>query len=263
VTRRRETELYAPVKAFLEGQGYEVKSEVVGADVVARRGTEPPIVVELKIGFSLSLVLQGVRRLGSADLVYLAVPAPETAGQRRQWWGRLRDVKALCRRLGLGLMTVDFGRAPDLGVEVLLDPGLYAPRGRPKAKDRLLREFQRRVGDPNTGGASKRGIVTVYRQDALRCASLLREQGPTRAAEVAAATGVERAANVLRADHYGWFERVERGIYRLTPVGEAALAQYAEVVAALAAAPEPVRSAAPRRRRASAPGSSGPAVPRD
>ena len=30
-----ETELYAPVKTFLEGQGYVVKSEVGAADVVA------------------------------------------------------------------------------------------------------------------------------------------------------------------------------------------------------------------------------------
>jgi hypothetical protein len=260
--KRPETALYAPVKAFLEAQGYEVKGEVAGADVVARRGDEPPVVVELKTSFSLSLVLQGVRRLASADLVYLAVPAPETPGQKRHWWGRRRDIRALCRRLGFGLMTVDFDLAPALGVEVLLDPAPYAPRGRPKAKARLLREFQRRIGDPNTGGVSKRGIVTAYRQDALRLAAVLSETGPGKAAEVAAASGVGRAGTMLRADHYGWFERVARGVYRLTPAGEAALALYADVVAALAAAPRPARSVAPRRRRASASGSSGPPAPR-
>lgn len=34
----RETDLYGPVKSFLEGQGYVVKSEVGVADVVALRG---------------------------------------------------------------------------------------------------------------------------------------------------------------------------------------------------------------------------------
>lgn len=34
----RETDLYLPVKAFLEGQGYVVKAEVGAADVVAVRG---------------------------------------------------------------------------------------------------------------------------------------------------------------------------------------------------------------------------------
>jgi hypothetical protein len=41
-----ESDLYAPVKAFLERQGYAVKAEIDGSDVVAKRGGEPPIVVE-------------------------------------------------------------------------------------------------------------------------------------------------------------------------------------------------------------------------
>jgi hypothetical protein len=49
-------------------------------------------------------------------------------------------------------------------------------------------------------------------------------------------TGVGRAAGILRNDVYGWFERVERGVYRLTPKGETGLATYADVVAMLAAA---------------------------
>ena len=51
----RETDLYLPIKSFLEDQGYVVKSEVGAADVVAIRGAEPPVVVELKLGFSLAL----------------------------------------------------------------------------------------------------------------------------------------------------------------------------------------------------------------
>jgi hypothetical protein len=35
-----------------------------------------------------------------------------------------------------------------------------------------------------------------------------------------------KAAAILRADHYGWFERVERGIYALTPKGREGLAQH-------------------------------------
>ncbi len=34
----RETDLYAPVKLLLEGQGYEVKGEIGSADVVGVRG---------------------------------------------------------------------------------------------------------------------------------------------------------------------------------------------------------------------------------
>ena len=43
-----EHALYPPVKAFLETQGYVVKGEVNGCDLVAIRGEEPPVIVELK-----------------------------------------------------------------------------------------------------------------------------------------------------------------------------------------------------------------------
>ena len=45
----READLYPPVKAFLEAQGYDVKGEVGAADLVALRGDEDPIIVELKL----------------------------------------------------------------------------------------------------------------------------------------------------------------------------------------------------------------------
>ena len=70
----RETELYPPLKAFLEAQGYAVKGEVEGCDIAAVRGDEPPVIVEMKTRFSLSLVLQGIQRQGVSDRVYLAVP---------------------------------------------------------------------------------------------------------------------------------------------------------------------------------------------
>lgn len=35
---------------------------------------------------------------------------------------------------------------------------------------------------------------------------------------------------MLQHNYYGWFERVSRGRYRLTPFGEAALDEYAAVL---------------------------------
>ena len=90
-----------------------------------------------------------------------------------------------------------------------------------------------RVGDPNTGGTSQRPIVTAYRQDALRCLAVLAEQGPAKAADVAGASGVPRATAIMYRDVYGWFERVERGVYALSPKGQAARRTYAGVLAQL------------------------------
>jgi hypothetical protein len=77
--------------------------------------------------------------------------------------------------------------------------------------------------------------MTAYRQSALRCAALLAGQGPSRAADVARATGVPGAGALMRRDVYGWFERIERGIYGLTPRGTTALATYADEVVRLGA----------------------------
>jgi hypothetical protein len=210
-----ESDLYAPVKALLEGQGYSVKGEVRGCDVVAVRGAEPPVVVELKRAFGISLVLQGVNRLTITDNVYLAVGA---------FPNNIRTVRRLCRRLGLGLIVVVKGRA-----DVLLDPAPppLKPRKDKRKLGRLLGEHARRVGDPTLGGSStKVPLMTAYRQEALRCAGFLAKNGPMKVAAVRLAADSPKAAAILKADYYGWFERVERGIYALTPKGKAGLAQH-------------------------------------
>ena len=208
-----ESDLYAPVKALLEGQGYVVKGEVRGCDVVGVRGNEPPVVVELKRVFGLGLVLQGVDRLALSDKVYLAVG---------QWPKQLKNVRKLCRRLGLGLIVVAHDRA-----DVVLDPVPYVPRKDKRKLGRLLGEHARRVGDPNRGGSSTRvPQMTAYRQEALRCAELLKT-GPMKVADMRAAADVPNAAKILRADHYGWFERVDRGIYALSPAGRKGLTAFA------------------------------------
>ncbi|WP_299043379.1 DUF2161 family putative PD-(D/E)XK-type phosphodiesterase [uncultured Tateyamaria sp.] len=221
----RETDLYPAVKTFLEGQGYVVKSEVGAADVVAVRGGEPPVIVELKTGFSLALVHQCVARLAVSDDVYMAVER----GKGKRFQKAARDMTRLCRRLGLGLMTV---RLSDDLVQVHCDPGPYAPRKNTRRQGQLLREFAARQGDPNDGGQTRVGLVTAYRQDAVKLAMYLFEVGASKGADVARETGVARATTMMRDDHYGWFEKVEKGVYGLTPKGAEAVAQSGRVLGA-------------------------------
>ena len=192
------------------------------------------MIVELKTGFTLPLVLQGVDRLALADDVYLAVAVPARPAPSSLWRRERRGILKLCRRLGLGLLAVHepTARKPAL-VEPMLDPAPYRPRPDRRRRGMLLREFAHRVGDPNTGGTNQRPIVTVYRQDALRCLAVLAERGPTKAADVAQACGVPQAAAIMYRDVYGWFERVERGVYALSPRGQAARRTYADVLAQL------------------------------
>ncbi|MEL6839068.1 MAG: DUF2161 family putative PD-(D/E)XK-type phosphodiesterase [Pseudomonadota bacterium] len=215
----KEADLYPPIKAYLQRQGYEVKGEVGAADIVARRGEEAPVIVELKLGFSLALFHQGIDRLAVTDHVYVAVPAG----------GKDKALKAnvkLARRVGLGVITV---RLRDGHVEVLADPGPYAPRKSKKKTARLLRAYDRLKGDPNDGGATRHGIVTGYRQDALRCARFLAVHGPSRGATVKEWAEVPEATRIMAADHYGWFVRVSRGVYDLTDAGRRGIADYGDV----------------------------------
>jgi hypothetical protein len=211
-----ETALYAPVKAFLARAGFVVKGEVRGCDVVAIHPDEPAhvVVVELKLVLSLDLLLQAADRLAVADEVWLAVPAT-----RR---GRDRDRRAvkLCRLIGFGLLAITRSSGH---VEVLAEPSSYRPRvNRPK-RSRLLREFQRRRGDPVAGGGTGKAIMTAYRQQALDIGRAMHD-GPKRPAELRAVA--PDAGAILLRNVYGWFERIARGLYGLTPDGQAALERW-------------------------------------
>lgn len=223
-----ETSLYAPVKAFLEGQGYTVKGEIGRCDVVARRADEPPVIVELKTVVNLELLLQGVERLSLSDTVYLAVASPRGASPVFD-----RRLQKLLRRLGLGLLVVHPPNSRGQLVEAILDPLPYRPRQNKRRAGRLLGEFARRVGDPNTGGSTTRvKLVTAYRQEALRVASVLQARGPQRPAILKIEAEAPGAARILQNDVYGWFERVARGLYALTPAGAQALTIYVDRFAA-------------------------------
>ncbi|MGV6888290.1 DUF2161 domain-containing phosphodiesterase [Rhodophyticola sp. SM2404] len=211
----QETELSAPVKAYLEKMGYEVKAEIGAADLVGLREGEDPVIVELKTRFSLALFHQGIARLSVSDCVYVAVPR----GTGKPWQRAIRENVKLARRLGLGLLTV---RLRDGFVEAHCDPGPYAPRKSKPKQARLLKEFAKRQGDPNLGG-TRGAVVTAYRQDAITCALHLQQNGPCKGAAVRAETGVERATTIMRDNHYGWFEKVDKGVYSLTEAGRLGL----------------------------------------
>ena len=227
-----EVDLYAPIKSFLEAQGYEVKGEIGACDIVAVRGEEDPVVVELKERLNLALVLQAVDRLRLSDSVYVAFRIGK--GQSASWRSKGKQVISLLRRLGVGLLTVS-NRG---NVVAVLDPKPYKPRKDVKRKRRLLAEFQSRVGDPETGGSATRQRLTAYRQDAVRCAVEIAAHGALKVSVVRDRTGVERAGPVLRDNHYGWFERVKKGHYDLTDKGAADLETWSPRVAYSATEPE-------------------------
>lgn len=185
-----------------------MKSEVRSCDVVGIRAGETPVIVELKRAMSLALLYQAVDRLTISEHVYIAIARPKR--------GIAGSAVKLCRRLGLGLIIV----AASGSVEVMADPVPYSPRPNLKKRGLLLKEFNARSGDPNLGGSTRTPLMTAYRQDAIKCAEYLSVYGATRARDVKAATRVDRAASIMRDNVYGWFQKVDRGVYELSPKGK-------------------------------------------
>lgn len=204
-SKPRETDIYPPVKAHFESLGYEVKAEVRDADVVAIKG-EALVIIELKIGFTLQLLQQATARQALSDEVYVAVPRWKGKAAWRMFKGNI----GLCKRLGLGVISVNIAEG---SAQVHHEPRPFQPRKSRVKTSKLRQEFERREGDPNMGGMKAGGRVTAYRQDAEKCRDYLRENGPTKGAEVAMATGVKRATTLMRDNHYGWFARLGGGVY--------------------------------------------------
>ena len=209
----KESDLYLPLKRFLEGQGYEVKGEVMDCDVMAVRGNEEPLLVELKLSLNLSVLLQVVERLSLSSKVYIGVPRDVTVLKKKR-----KQVLKLIRMLGLGLVRIDHEKDQ---VEIVLDPIEYKPRIAKRKQERLLGEFVHRVGDPNLGGtAMKQGVMTFYRQQALSIGTYLLEHGETKAAIISKELNDPKVRNILYRNVYGWFENVSRGVYGLPPKGK-------------------------------------------
>jgi hypothetical protein len=170
------------------------------------------VIGELKLSFTLELVLQAVDRASSADEVWLAARISKR-GKGREADARFRN---LCRRLGFGMLGID-ARGD---VEVLVSPDAALPRRDAKRRSRLVEEHRRREGDPAEGGQTRRPILTAYRQRALACAAALRGgPTPTKALRPVAPD----ATKILYDNVYGWFAPVSRGTYALTESGRVAL----------------------------------------
>ncbi|MDP9838348.1 hypothetical protein J2T09_003115 [Neorhizobium huautlense] len=210
-----ETALYLPVKTFLEAAGYTVKGEIGGCDLVGLSEGDPAVVVicELKLTFNLELILQAVDRAAVSDEVWIAARV-SAKGRGRESDKRYRD---LCRRLGIGMLGVS-----DMGeVSVLVSSVSPMPRTNPKRRTRLVKEHRKRVGDPALGGSTKVPIMTAYRQQAIAIANALAD-GPLRPRDLKETA--PNAGATLRNNYYGWFEKIEKGVYALSVTGRQAIA---------------------------------------
>ena len=84
------------------------------------------------------------------------------------------------------------------------------------------------------GGSTRQPIMTAYRQQALACAVEL-ARGPSRPRDLK--PRLPDAPAILLRNVYGWFVRIERGVYGLSEAGRAALIRWSSHVSAAPAPP--------------------------
>jgi hypothetical protein len=224
-----ERDMYAPVKAYLQSLGWEVRSEVEHCDAAALR-EDKLLMAEMKLTLNLDVILQAVGRQSMADVVYIAVPRKPGAMRSQRW----RDTLTLLKRLNLGLLVVSAaGGTQD--VEELIEPtmaGGIAARGRAVYKrSRTVRELKGRSGDYNTGGVHRQKLVTAYREAALRLVAKLAQSGPMSAKQLKPEGEKSKGTyTILKNNHYNWFKPVGKGLFDLTDEGKLGLRTYGEVV---------------------------------
>ncbi|MBT3273345.1 MAG: hypothetical protein HN368_09335 [Spirochaetales bacterium] len=220
----KESDLYYPIREYLLSQGYKVNAEVKNCDITATRNKEL-IIIELKTHFNATLLIQAADRQRVADAVYVALPHPADFGKHRNWKGMCN----LLKRLGIGLILVHFLKSGPR-VEVSFHPGAPPVRKQYKKRGVILREIRDRSGEYNIGGITRTKLITAYREAAIVIACHLDTSGKLSPAELRAKGTGKRTQSILSKNYYGWFERVDRGIYELHPEGKKALLEYPELV---------------------------------
>lgn len=221
----KEADLFAPLKQWIEGQGYSVHGEVRNCDLVARKGEEL-VIVEMKKNLNLTLLTQAAARKEITDSVYIAVPLPPG----KKTLPNFRRVRALLRRLEIGCIFVDFLKTRGR-VRIELHPLPFSPRPRPGKKRAILREIDGRYAEFNLGGESSHvEKITAYKQEALRTALILSREGTCSPRQLRELGASEKVQTILSRNVYGWFEKIDRGMYTLHPAGVEALHNYRDII---------------------------------
>lgn len=225
MTDFKETDLYEPIRAFLEEEGYQVQAEVKDCDIAAVKDGHL-LIVELKKAFNLKLVYQGLERQSLTDQVFVAIPRPAKGAREKAW----KDMLKLLKRLELGLLTVALD-SPLKTVDVVLEPSDSPIRKNKKKKEQVRGELEHRQVNANVGGMTRRKIMTAFREKSIRLACLLEKEGQVSTASLRE-RGLEEYIVILGRNYDKWFQRVEKGVYALSEKGKEALEkeEYAKAV---------------------------------
>jgi hypothetical protein len=224
-----EKEMYPFVKDFFITRGFEVRAEVLSCDVVAVMD-DIMIAVEMKTQMSIKLLSQAAQRQKSFDLVYIAIPKPSFKRRTNKAFAELLH---LVKRLELGLLYVDTNGEGICTEEFPPKPfsreRSLASRRAQKTRTDAMEEFLSRSEDYNIGGSVREKRMTAYRENALLIVLYIMRDGPMSAKCLKELGCGDKSYSIVYRNHYGWFERVEKGVYDITQKGRQATKKYKNV----------------------------------
>lgn len=215
----KETNLYQPVKSYLEDSGFVVKAEINQADIVAVKG-DYIIIVELKLSISLKLIYQAIERQKIANKVYVCLPK-SVLNLRKS---NVKQFVLLLKRLDIGLIGVKADTAEVL-VETFGFDFNKSVSSNHKKKAKLLKEFTLRKNTVTLGGTNAK-VFTHYKEKAVIILTYLNDFGPKSPKEIMAYTGITDSYSILRKNYYHWFINPKRGVYMITDLGKQDLSIY-------------------------------------
>lgn len=224
-----EKELFDPIKAYFEKDGYVADGEVNGIDMYLERGEEH-VAVELKKTLDFRSVQQAALRQKITDTVYIGIYRPKDFFSKA-----FKDKLYILKRLGIGLIVVapKTKQVTVVSLPVVSDISSFQKRNKGK-KEALSKEFAKRKTKANTGGVHGTKLVTGYREEALLVLDALMECGGEGSSiAVRKLSGVENSTKILYNNYYGWFEQVRRGFYKVTDTGYDALVEFELIMPSL------------------------------
>ncbi len=223
-----EKDLFNPVQEYFSNLGFSVHGEVKLCDITASKGDDL-IIIELKRSLNLDLLIQAAKRQRITEKVYVAIPKPNFSMFSRKW----RDLCFIVRRLELGLITVSFKDDTDM-VKVIMEP---SPFDRQKSMQRhktkrksITGEIEGRHGNFNIGGSMGTKLMTVYKENSIHIACCLKKFGQMSPRKLRELGTGDKTLSILNKNFYKWFERVEKGVYRLSTHGNEVLQKYPQLV---------------------------------
>jgi len=207
----KESDMYEPIKALLTSQGFIVRGEVKGCDIAAIQG-ETLWVVEMKLSANITLIYQAMNRQSATENVFVAVPRPKSSRE-----GNFPSLQKLLKKLGIGLITVALD-SPVKHAEILIFPDNSKKKKETKKTAAIKKEIFGRTTD-SLGGTTKTAVNTAYRERCVRIACLIEAKGALSAKNLREFGCEKDAYSILRANYFGWFKKIAKGIFDITEVG--------------------------------------------